>query len=188
MAKLLVGIDEVGRGCWAGPLVAAAVLLEKPIKGLTDSKLLSKKKRAELAKEIKLSAQYGLGWVDASEIDEVGLTQATTVAMTDALTSIQLHYDEVIIDGNFNYLAILPNVRTLIKADLLIACVSAASILAKVERDSYMAQMATQFPDYRFEQHVGYGTMLHRQLLLKHGVCSLHRHSYKPIKNLLISA
>src|SRR6202042_57460 len=123
---ILVGIDEVGRGCWAGPLVAGAVILREPIPGLKDSKLLSKIQRERLAAEIKLQAvAIGLGWVDAATIDSGGLTEAVRLAMQRALDAISADYDEVIIDGNYNFLAATAKTRALIKADASVPSVSA---------------------------------------------------------------
>jgi ribonuclease HII len=184
---MLVGIDEAGRGCWAGPLVAAAVLLDKPIVGLADSKQLSKRKRAELDATIRQDAKaFGIGWVTPQEVDELGLTAATSLAMRRAIDQIDQPYDEVVIDGNLNYLPAIKSAKTLIKADALIPAVSAASILAKVARDNYMAGAAVEFPQYEFDKHVGYGTALHLSKLKLHGPCELHRLSYRPLKNLLI--
>lgn len=180
-----VGIDEVGRGCWAGPLLAAAVLLREPIEGLNDSKVLTKKRRAQLAVEIKEKSDYGIGWVSPKEVDELGLTVATKTAMHRALDQITSTYDQVIIDGNYNYLPDNNKVQVLIKADSLIPSASAASIIAKVARDDYMAKQSLAFPAYGFEQHVGYGTALHIQALKEFGICDLHRLSYKPIRALL---
>ena len=182
---MLVGIDEVGRGCWAGPLVAAAVLLRKPIAGLDDSKKLARLKRKMLADKIKAQAEVGIGWVSATEIDEIGLTAATSKAMTDALDQIKTSFDEIVIDGSFNYLPSATNVTVMPKADALVPAVSAASIIAKVARDEYMHNIALKYPSYQFEKHVGYGTALHLQLLKLHGVCDLHRLSYKPLKAIL---
>lgn len=186
---VIVGLDEVGRGCWAGPLVAAAVVLKKPIDGLTDSKLLSKRQRQHLSKLIYKNAYVGLGWVEPKVIDEVGLTAATSRAMQEAIDQIQADYDEVIIDGHFNFLRtrtdLVRKVRTMVKADMLVPAASAASIVAKVARDNYMCEVATEFPAYRFEQHVGYGTKLHSDMLRLHGLCSLHRQSFKPIRQLV---
>jgi ribonuclease HII len=138
-----VGIDEVGRGCWAGPLVAGAVLLSVPIAGLTDSKLLSKKRRQELAEIIyQEAAATGLGWVDAATIDKVGITTAVKMAMQEALQQIEIAYDQVIIDGHFNFLDQNPKAIAIIKADFTHPEVSAASIIAKVARDKYMSQLA----------------------------------------------
>lgn len=182
----IVGIDEVGRGCWAGPLVAGAVILEQPIKGLKDSKKLTKKQREKLAAEIQIQAKaIGLGWVDAATLDKVGISTAVKMAMERALQQIAIRYDEVIIDGNLNFLSENPKARAVIKADDNIPTVSAASIVAKVARDSYMAEVADQYPDYGFPQHVGYGTALHLERLKLHGVSGLHRLSFKPVRALI---
>lgn len=183
--RLIIGIDEAGRGCWAGPLVAAAVLLGKDIPGLADSKKLSAKQRTILSLQIKETATYGIGWVYAQEIDEIGLTRATQKAMREALNQIEDSYDEVVIDGNFNYLPEVRNVTVIPKADSLVPAVSAASIIAKVARDEYMHDIAKHFPQYQFERHVGYGTALHLEMLKLHGVSTLHRLSYKPLQALL---
>jgi len=183
---VIVGIDEVGRGCWAGPLVAGAVILSGPIEGLKDSKLLTKKQRERLALEINLQAlAIGLGWVDAATIDREGLTQAVRLAMQTALEAITEQYDEVIIDGNLNYLAENSKTRALVKADMSVPAVSAASIIAKVARDNYMAEIAGEYPVYGFEQHVGYGTAKHIEKLKLYGVSDLHRRSFKPVRALL---
>ena len=183
---MIVGIDEVGRGCWAGPVVAGAVILARPIAGLTDSKLLTAKKRESLANDIKIEAvAYGLGWVAPSEVDEIGLTEAVRLAMQRAMAEIDIEYDEIIIDGNYNFFPNEPKAKAIIKADLTIPEVSAASILAKVARDQYMAEAALRYPNYAFEKHVGYGTAAHVAALKLYGVCDLHRLSYKPIKALM---
>lgn len=186
MYMLTVGIDEVGRGCWAGPLVAGAVLLRQPIPGLKDSKLLSKKRREELAAIIQSEAlAIGLGWVDASTIDKVGITTAVKMAMEQALQQIETTYEEVIIDGHINFLEELPKTRALVKADNFVPAVSAASILAKVARDNYMASLPSKYAAYEFSRHVGYGTALHLEKLKLHGISDLHRQSFKPISSLL---
>lgn len=183
---ITVGIDEVGRGCWAGPVVAAAVILTTPINGLKDSKELSKKQREKLTAEIyKEALAIGLGWVDAAVVDKVGITQAVKQAMEQALSQIDVGYDEVVIDGHLNFLSENPKTIAVIKADSLVASVSAASIVAKVSRDNYMSKISPQYPGYGFEQHVGYGTAMHLERLKLHGVSGLHRKSFKPIKALL---
>jgi ribonuclease HII len=186
-AMLTVGIDEVGRGCWAGPVVAAAVLFGEVMPpGLTDSKLLSRKRREFLSQEIiKHAIGVGIGWVHAPTVDKLGLTEAVRRAMTTALGAISSDYDDVIIDGNHNFLSDVAKTSALINADQIVPAVSAASIVAKVARDNYMATMAEQFPEYGFDQHVGYGTALHLDNLHKFGVSELHRRSYKPIKSVL---
>ncbi len=187
---MIVGVDEVGRGCWAGPLVAGAVALHKPINGLADSKAMRKKQRQILAATIRIEAAgIGLGWVTSEEIDEVGLSAAVKLAMHRAVNQIALVFDELIIDGNINYFPEDPRANAIVKADAIVPAVSAASIIAKVARDSWMTQEATkQFPQYGFDKHVGYGTALHRNALRLHGACSLHRRSFKPIQALLEQA
>lgn len=181
----IVGIDEVGRGCLAGPLVAAAVLLHSPVEGLKDSKQLSRRQRINLAEKIRGCAEIGVGWVSAEAIDKIGLTKATAVAMQGAVSQIGSSYDQVIIDGLINYLPGRKDVLTMAKADRLVPTVSAASIIAKVARDQFMYAAAKTFPAYQFEKHVGYGTALHLQLLHEFGICALHRKSFKPIQALL---
>jgi ribonuclease HII len=180
---MIVGIDEVGRGCWAGPVVAGAVLLDKPIKGLKDSKLLTKKARERLDAEIRVAAAaFGIGWVAPAEIDAWGLTEAVRIAMRRAFEAITLPYEKLIVDGNYNYFSDITNSEAVIGADNLVPAVSAASIIAKVARDRYMADMAVQFPGYSFEKHVGYGTAAHRAALKLQGICDLHRRSFKPVQ------
>jgi ribonuclease HII len=182
-----VGIDEVGRGCWAGPVVAGAVILNAPITGLKDSKKLSKAQRERLsAKVMEQAAAVGLGWVDPQLVDEIGLTEAVRLAMRRALEAISIEYDEIIIDGNLNFLADNQKSRAVIKADDTVPAVSAASIVAKVARDTFMAEIAEQYPGYGFEQHVGYGTASHLAQLKLLGVTEIHRKSYKPIQALLV--
>lgn len=187
-----VGIDEVGRGCWAGPLVAGAVILPATFNPdgatvqLRDSKKLSKKQREAAAGWVQEHAlAVGLGWVTPSEVDELGLTEAVRLAMTRAFDEIKVAYDEVIIDGNINYFAGNPKAREVIKADDSVPSVSAASIVAKVARDTYMAQLDSKYACYGFDQHVGYGTAAHVSALKQYGVSDIHRLSYKPIRALL---
>lgn len=181
--RLVVGVDEVGRGSWAGPVVAAAVLLSEPLPGLRDSKLLTRAQRTHLAAEIQLRARaIGLGWVHPTDIDQIGLTHAIRLAMKQAMAQITAAYDTIILDGAFNFLSDNPKVQVQVKADSLVPAVSAASIIAKVARDQYMAEQAKLFPGYGFERHVGYGTRLHREMLKRRGICELHRRSYKPIR------
>lgn len=183
---MVVGIDEVGRGCWAGPLVAGAVLLGASIEGLRDSKKLSKRQREKLDIEIRAKAlATGLGWVSAAEVDSLGVTAAVGLAMRRALDEITAEHTEIIIDGHINFLADNPKSRALIKADDSVPTVSAASIIAKVARDNYMAEVHLKYPVYGFDRHVGYGTALHLEKLRLHGVSRLHRLSYKPVRALL---
>lgn len=179
---MIVGIDEVGRGAWAGPLVVGAVLLGgSHIEGLTDSKLLSKKKRELLDIEIRQNAlAIGIGWVSAGHIDRIGLSEALKLASRRALAQIRHEYHEIIIDGT---IALIddPRVTLMKKADLLIPSVSAASIVAKVARDNYMTHLDSVFPGYSFKSHVGYGTAIHRGSIDRNGVTPLHRLSFAPL-------
>jgi len=184
---MIVGVDEVGRGCWAGPLVAGAVVLSEIIPGLNDSKLLSKAQRNALSDVVLANtAAASLGWVSSHEVDSLGLTAAVRLAMRRAVEQIKVDYDEIIIDGNYNFLSDDARAKTLIRADATVPAVSAASIIAKVARDNWMCtKAAIEFPAYGFEKHMGYGTKLHRDMLHKHGVCALHRKSYRPIQHIM---
>ncbi len=188
----ILGIDEVGRGPWAGPLVVGACVLREKIEGLTDSKKLSARRREELTKEIHKKAFCGLGWIPAAEVDTLGLIASLHKASRLAARQVRDSggkFSEIIIDGTINFLsdtALSPYVQTMPKADLLIEEVSAASIIAKVARDRYMTEVAAKdYPQYGFEKHVGYGTALHKQMIVKHGVCPEHRRSFKPIQAFL---
>lgn len=193
---MILGIDEVGRGPWAGPLVIGAVVLGgTQIDGLTDSKKLSKKRREQLDVLIRdQAAGYGLGWVSAAEIDEIGLSESLRLATRRAVEQIKVPYHEIIIDGTINFLADTSKgeyVTTMKKADLLIPSVSAASIIAKVARDNYMSEQDATYPGYKFSSHVGYGTAVHRTAINQLGVTPLHRLSFAPLvkyKTLLPSA
>lgn len=183
---MILGIDEVGRGPWAGPLVVGAVVLgDENIDGLTDSKKLTAKRRLQLNDEIlKRAAGYGLGWVHAGEIDRLGLSAALRTATIRAVEQIKAPYHEIIIDGTINFLADTNKasyVTTIKKADLLIPAVSAASIIAKVARDQHMIEQDINFPGYNFSSNVGYGTMAHRQAIEALGITPIHRTSYAPL-------
>ena len=182
----VIGVDEVGRGCWAGPLVAAAVRLNCPVEGLRDSKILSAKRRAELARLIDHSASVGIGWVSAHEIDEHGITWSVQQAMMRAIEQISIDDSSVIVDGNINYLQTVPKSVAVVKADDTVPAVSAASIVAKVARDTYMQQIARTYPDYGFEHHVGYGTAQHKAGLQRAGLTPLHRRSFRPVREFML--
>ena len=188
---MILGIDEVGRGPWAGPLVVGAVVLPEngAFEGLTDSKKLTAKKRQKLDVEIREKALgWGLGWVHADELDSIGLPAALRLATTRAVEAVKTPYHEIIIDGTINFLKETNKgayVTTLAKADFLIPAVSAASIIAKVARDSYMEQQDAIYPGYGFASHVGYGTAKHQESLNLLGVTPLHRVSFAPIAKLV---
>ena len=196
----ILGIDEVGRGPWAGPLVIGACVLNprfdekgKDIEAetwqeeLNDSKKLTAKKREKLAPIIEEKARAtGLGWVSAKEIDEIGLAEALKLATRRAVEKIPREaFSEIIIDGTSNFLKntdLEKLVSVLPKADAKIKEVSAASIIAKVARDNYMKDLAQKYPGYAFEKHVGYGTAAHKKALQELGPCPEHRHSFKPVQ------
>ncbi len=195
--KIILGIDEVGRGPWAGPLVVGAVILGSDFKTLpeyeqlTDSKKLTARKREILNNLIlEQATATGLGWVSAEEIDRHGLGPALTLAARRAVKQVlsqKIRFDEILIDGTINLLADTPladKVALLPKADFLIKEVSAASIIAKVARDRHMADLAEKYPGYGFEKHVGYGTAAHKSALLDLGPCPEHRKSFRPIADL----
>jgi len=184
---MILGIDEVGRGPWAGPLVIGAVVLgDTVIEGLTDSKKLSKKRRDDLDVIIRRDALgYGIGWVAAAELDEIGLSAALVLATKRAVEQVNVPYHKIVIDGTINFLkgtAKEAYVTTLPKADLLESSVSAASIIAKVARDNYMITQDELYPHYKFGSHVGYGTAAHRAAIEAYGITPLHRLSFAPLK------
>lgn len=190
----ILGIDEVGRGPLAGPLVVGAVVLPTEEKEwyaeLADSKKLTAKKRGRLSELILAEAAVGLGWVPNVELDEVGISEALRLATRRAVKAVQsLHapFSQIVIDGKVNFLVDTPlskYVSTVVKADNLIREVSAASIVAKVARDKYMCELAEKYPEYGFEKHMGYGTVMHRNAIGKYGICPEHRRSFEPCKSL----
>ncbi len=183
---MIIGLDEVGRGPWAGPVVACAVALRNSIDGLKDSKQLSPKKRVKLDEIIRTEAEaIGIGWVPSYEIDELGLAEATRRAFVLAYKDINVVVDEIIIDGNINFLPNESNARAVIGADRKFPAVMAASIVAKVARDEYMVEMSAKYPGYGFESHKGYGTAVHKKAIDELGITPLHRRSFKPIAKLL---
>lgn len=185
---LLIGVDEVGRGCLAGPLlvVAARVVGELP-SGLRDSKLMTKYQRETIYHLLTANCQFGEGWVKPSEIDRYGLAKSMRLATARALQNIEAQTpDRIIIDGKVNYLPNkFTNSRSLIKADAMVPIVSAASIYAKVTRDRYMTKLSYKYPAYNFDSHVGYGTKTHMLAIRKYGALKyIHRFSYSPITEL----
>lgn len=186
-AKLIAGVDEVGRGPLVGAVVTAAVILDpqKPIMGLTDSKKLSEKKRLALAEEIKEKARcWSLGRAEPEEIDSLNILHATMLAMQRAVEGLSITPDFVLVDGNR-----LPNLsipaQAVVKGDALVQEISAASILAKVTRDLEMAELDKQFPEYGFAKHKGYPTALHFEKLSQYGATPFHRKSFAPVARCL---
>lgn len=196
---MILGIDEVGRGPYAGPLVIGACILgdwqnsenAEWIEKLTDSKKLSAKRREELYVLVKEKAlATATGWVSSAEIDEIGLSEALRLATRRAVEQIQktkVPFSEIIIDGTMNFLAgtkLEKYVSTLKKGDFLVKEISAASILAKVERDNYMAKLDTVYPEYGFGKHVGYGTAAHQKAMEEFGLTPEHRRSFRPVREI----
>lgn len=178
--QAIAGIDEAGRGPLAGPVVAAAVVLnpEKPILGLNDSKKLSEKVREALYEEILENAiSYGIGFATCEEIDEINILQATKRASVRAVGSLERAPDVLLLDALKLDVIKLPQV-SLIKGDQRSVSIAAASIIAKVTRDHYMKRLALKYPEYGFEAHKGYGTVAHYEALRRHGLTPEHRHSF----------
>ena len=186
---LVAGVDEAGRGPLAGPVVAAAVILDAdaPIAGLADSKKLSAAKRTALAGEVRARALgWAVGWADPDEIDEVNILAATMLAMRRAIMHLPVVPGVVKVDGNrlpdlvFN--DVLLDGEAIVGGDGKVDAISAASIIAKTTRDSLMEYFDRIYPGYGFAQHKGYGTALHLERLRQHGPCGLHRVSYAPVR------
>ena len=187
---MLIGIDEVGRGAWAGPLLVVACATHGVAQvELKDSKLLSKRQREALIPALKSAFRFGEGWVNPDEIDKIGLTEAMRLGVTRALGGLKADTKtKIIMDGTINYCDLsFSNVVCEAKADAKYPVVSAASIYAKVLRDQKMTELSLEYPDYGFEGHVGYGTEKHSEALKKFGVSKIHRLSYKPVKEVLIN-
>jgi ribonuclease HII len=186
----MIGIDEVGRGAWAGPLLVVAARLKRDVSlpdGLTDSKLLSHNQKNEFYEQLLYTCQFGEGWVSVSEIDEFGLGASLKIGAARAVAELgDFEREEIIIDGNVDLLGDdYPLSRAVVQADINEPIVSAASVYAKVVRDRYMTKLHYTFPAYGFKDHVGYGTQKHIDALKKHGVSEHHRKSFKPIMQLL---
>lgn len=183
----IAGVDEVGRGCLAGPVVAAAVILDpnRPIKGLRDSKKLSAKKRDELAEEIKEKAlAWSVAAMGPEVIDKINILQATLEAMKAAVEKLPVEPNFVQVDGNK-----LPKWKRLseavVKGDDKVKWISAASIIAKTTRDAYMCKIAKLYPQYGFEHHVGYGTAEHIKALKAYGPTPIHRKTFAPVREVI---
>lgn len=185
---LIAGVDEAGRGPLAGPVFAAAVILDpdRPIAGLADSKALSALRREALAEDIR---QFALGWCVAQasveEIDRLNILQATMLAMQRACAGLPYAPAQALIDGNRIPRALPCPAQAIVKGDALVPAISAASILAKTGRDAWCKRLHAEYPQYGFDQHKGYGTALHRARLAQYGPCPAHRRSFAPVRALL---
>ncbi len=181
---LVAGVDEAGRGPLAGPVVAAAVILDElaPVKGLADSKVLSPRRRELLFDQIRARALCcSIASASVEEIDRLNILQATLLAMRRAVEGLRLLPHRVVVDGN--RAPVLPmTVAAIVKGDAKVAAISAASILAKVQRDRWCADLHEQFPHYGFANHKGYPTAEHLAALQRHGPCSAHRRSFAPVR------
>lgn len=186
---IIIGVDEVGRGCLAGPVYASAVYLrhKKHHSMFRDSKALSPKKRLEVSEIVRSEHGFAIGIASVEEIDELNILQAALLAMSRAIEDLinqnpELEKALVLIDGNQK----IPNFsrpqKTVIGGDALVPAISAASIVAKVARDQWMVDLASQFPQYGFELHKGYGTKTHRSAIESHGPCQWHRRSFKGVQ------
>jgi ribonuclease HII len=185
----VAGVDEAGRGPLAGPVVAAAVVLDplRPIRGIDDSKKLSPKRRESLFGPIQECAlAWAIGWASAEEIDAINILQASLLAMRRALDQIQGRFASVAVDGNRPLPRFELPQRTVVKGDSRVPEIGAASILAKVARDRHMLELDERFPVYGFAQHMGYPTPVHLAALQAHGPCPEHRRTFGPVSRLLL--
>ena len=185
---ITAGVDEVGRGCLAGPVVSAAVVLKKSINLnlLKDSKKISFNKREEVSEHIKKNSYYALGIASVEEILNLNILQASLLSMKRAIEKLEIKPVITLIDGNFAPRG-LKNYKTIINGDEKIKVISAASIIAKVYRDKFMIRLSKKFSNYAWDRNFGYGTKAHFEGLKKFGVTSHHRKGFKPIHKILSS-
>ena len=185
---ITAGVDEVGRGCLAGPVVSAAVILKEGINLslLKDSKKINFKKRKEIAEHIKLNSIYAVGIASVEEILKINILQAALLSMKRSIDKLSIKPELILIDGNFAPQG-LKNFRTIINGDEKIKSISAASIIAKVHRDDLMIKLSKKFQNYAWERNFGYGTKAHMESLKKFGITSHHRKGFKPIHKMLSS-
>ena len=190
MTNNIAGVDEVGRGCLAGPVFAAAVILNKGIniKGIRDSKKISFKERILLSKYIKKNSTYSIGIASVKEIAKINILNASLLAMKRSLIKLKTKPSVAYIDGIFSPSGLNFKSKTFIKGDEKIICIAAASIIAKVSRDLFMIKLAEKYPNYKWEKNYGYGTKEHLNGLKKYGITRHHRTTFKPIHKMLISS
>ena len=177
---MIAGVDEVGRGCLAGPVIAASVILKRPIKGLMDSKRLSSKKREDLSQIIIKNSIFAIGAADSQEIDQINILQASLLAMQRSLEKLDMQPKKVLVDGNHIFETSI-EIEAIVGGDNLIPSISAASIVAKVFRDKLMTEYNKEFPNYGFEKHKGYPTKFHKEMLKKYGLTRIHRRTFKGV-------
>ena len=177
---MIAGVDEVGRGCLAGPVIAASVILKRPIKGLMDSKRLSSKKREDLSQIIIKNSIFAIGAADSQEIDQINILQASLLAMQRSLEKLDMQPKKVLVDGNHIFETSI-GIEAIVRGDNLIPSISAASIVAKVFRDKLMMAYSKEFPNYGFDKHKGYPTKLHKEMLKKYGLTRIHRRTFKGV-------
>ncbi|MCC6643757.1 ribonuclease HII [Candidatus Peregrinibacteria bacterium] len=187
---IIAGLDEVGRGPWAGPIVACVYVEMSPVTDvkISDSKKLNEAQREEAYAALIKAGEYGIGYTTPAEIDQLGLSRANRLAFQRAISDLKIRPDLILIDGKDKIdrrTTLNIPFKTFIKGDLNIRAISCASIIAKVTRDRLMSKMAKKYPKYAFEDHKGYGTPLHKKLLKEHGACEIHRKSFKPVQALL---
>lgn len=179
--KIIVGIDEVGRGPLAGPVMAAAVILSSDIEGLADSKKLSAIQREKLFQKIISTSRVSIGLASVEEIDEINILQATLLAMQRAYNNLEVIAEIALVDGNKVPKLNCDNIQTVIGGDAKIPSISAASIIAKVTRDKLMFELGMEFPQYLWHKNAGYGTKAHLEAIEKYGITKHHRKSFAPI-------
>lgn len=191
--KMVAGVDEVGRGPLAGPVVAACVVIgsefviPKELEGVKDSKKLSEKKREELYEDImRILPDVGVGICNHKIIDKVNILQATFLAMKKAVTELKEEPEIVLVDGKFTVPILSVQQKAIIKGDSSVFSIAAASIVAKVVRDRLMRKIHDKYPEYGFHKHKGYGTKFHIEALKKYGPCPIHRRSFSPVKELFL--
>ena len=178
--KLIAGVDEVGRGCLAGPVIAAAVILRNNISGLKDSKKLTKKKREELSLIIMQNSYFSFGSSSPKEIDKINILQASLLAMKRAILNLSVKPGKILIDG-IHKPDLNTDTQTIISGDSYIDQISAASIIAKVYRDNLMMQFDKEYPNFYFSSHMGYGTKIHKAAIKKYGITPIHRKTFKGV-------
>ena len=182
------GVDEVGRGCLAGPVFSAAVILNNKIntKDIKDSKKISFKKRILLSEYIKKNSIYAVGTASIEEIDKINILNASLLSMKRALNQLKIKPSIAYIDGLFAPKNIKIKCKNIVRGDEKMLCIAAASIIAKASRDLFMIRLGKKFPEYRWDKNFGYGTAEHLESLKRHGITKHHRKKFKPIHNILM--